>query len=102
MLQSCKCYAMCDLCYVSVFCVYVCGVDVCFVPTGNSSSASLVAGPGTMELQQPHLSLAVRSGMKHSPPTLAFLLELLCSYQDTYTPTRVCLQQFEKDTKKCL
>jgi len=40
-------------------------------PTGNTSPASLLAGPWGMELQQPRLSQAVASRLIRFPPTLS-------------------------------
>lgn len=44
-------------------CVHQCGWWCMCVSAGNTRSASVVVGPGVVELQQPHFSLAVSSGL---------------------------------------
>lgn len=47
---------LCQLCV----CVYI---SIFRVPAENGSSASLLAGPGDLEKQQPHLSCSVGSSI---------------------------------------
>lgn len=58
----------CLICAASCVCTYVDIYMWCMqVPTGNTSSALLLVGPGSTELQQPRLSLPVRSCLMYVP-----------------------------------
>lgn len=92
---ACACVYTGCWCHLRSQVLCVCLWCVCMLCAYWEDIFSLTSG--RTELQQPHLSSAVRPGVIHFPLILGFLLEFVCSYQDAYAHTRVC-QQFEKDT----